>query len=382
VRTLSSSLAGTVAEPRYTTGRIAARVPLVEALGRDPAVWEQLRERSGAASPFAGWAWHRAWADSASREELEASCCIVLRDANGDAAALLPVAVGTVTFRRQSVAGLRWAVGDVGCPDHLDVLADRSADLEDALPALLALPWEIAILSNLTPGAPNAVRLAAALARAGCAIRWNAGYRCPYLELPSTWEAYLSSVSANRRQVLRRRERNLERDHVVALTDYDSDRFVDGWRHLVALHEQRWATGGGGTFSDPRVERLHRAFAEELARRGQLWLTTLDLDGAPAAAWYGFADRETVYFYQSGRDTRWEDKSVGVALMVKMIRRAIERGYRRFDFLRGNEAYKREWTISEAVTQELVAFRPGWRGRWLRGLDWAGRVRARLRAGA
>jgi len=68
--------------------------------------------------------------------------------------------------------------------------------------------------------------------------------------------------------------------------------------------------------------------------------------------------------------------------MVKMIRRAIEGGYRRFDFLRGDEAYKREWTASEAVTQELVAFRPGWRGRWLRGLDWAGRVRARLRAGA
>jgi CelD/BcsL family acetyltransferase involved in cellulose biosynthesis len=111
-------------------------------------------------------------------------------------------------------------------------------------------------------------------------------------------------------------------------------------------------------------------------------LTTLDLDGAPAAAWYGFAHRDTVYFYQSGRDPRWEDKSVGVALMVKMIRRAIEGGYRRFDFLRGDEGYKRAWTATEVVTQELVAFRPGWRGRWLRGLDWAGRVRARLRAGS
>ena len=357
-------------------------IPLVEALARDPAAWEQLRERSRAASPFAGWAWHRAWADSASEEELQASTGIVVRDARGRSAALLPVAVGTVTFRRRPVAGLSWAIGDIGCPDHLDVLADPSAELDDVVRALLSLPWEVAILSNLAPAAPNVARLAAALTRAGCAVRWNAGSRCPYLALPGTWDEYLSSLSANRRQTLRRRERNLERDHGVKLTDYGPENLADGWRHLVELHERRWATGGGGTFSDPRVERLHRTFAAELSRQGRLWLTTLDLDGTPAAAWYGFADRDTVYFYQSGRDPRWEEKSVGVALMVKMIRRAIERGYRRFDFLRGDEAYKREWTAAESVTQELVAFRPGWRGRWLRSLDWAGRLRARLRAGA
>src|SRR5204863_193458 len=191
----------TLTEPRSATGSNMTCIPLVEALARDPAAWEQLRERSRAASPFAGWAWHRAWADSASEEELQASTGIVVRDARGRTAALLPVAVGTVTFRRRPVAGLSWAIG------------------------------------------------------------------------------------------------------------------------------------GGGTFSDPRVERLHRTFAAELSRQGRLWLTTLDLDGTPAAAWYGFADRDTVYFYQSGRDPRWEEKSVGVALMVKMIRRAIERGYRRFDFL-------------------------------------------------
>jgi len=357
-------------------------IPLVEALARDPAAWEQLRERSRAASPFAGWAWHRAWADSASEEELQASTGIVVRDARGRTAALLPVAVGTVTFRRRPVAGLSWAIGDIGCPDHLDVLADPSAELDDVVRALLSLPWEVAILSNLAPAAPNVARLAAALTRAGCAVRWNAGSRCPYLALPGTWDEYLSSLSANRRQTLRRRERNLERDHGVKLTDYGPENLADGWRHLVELHERRWATGGGGTFSDPRVERLHRTFAAELSRQGRLWLTTLDLDGTPAAAWYGFADRDTVYFYQSGRDPRWEEKSVGVALMVKMIRRAIERGYRRFDFLGGEEAYKREWTAAESVTQELVAFRPGWRGRWLRSLDWAGRLRARLRAGA
>jgi CelD/BcsL family acetyltransferase involved in cellulose biosynthesis len=127
------------------------------------------------------------------------------------------------------------------------------------------------------------------------------------------------------------------------------------------------------------VERLHRSFARELAGRGQLWLSTLEVNGEPAAAWYGFSDRDTVYFYQSGRDPRWEDWSVGAVLMAKMVRRAIEGGYRRLDLLRGDEGYKSQWAAAHRVTTELVAFRPGWRGRWLRGVDLVARLRARLR---
>jgi len=291
---------------------------------------------------------------------------------------VLPVAVRRVTFRRSQVRALTWAIGDLGCPDHLDVPALPDADLAAIVPALTSLDWDVMILGNLAPDAPNAARLATALRRRGCATRREALWSCPYLELPSSWEEYLTSLSATRRQTLRRKERNLRRDHAVRVTDYGTERLDEGWRRLVVLHEQRW--GGGGSFSDPRVERLHRCFARELGRRGQLWLTTLDLDGEPAAAWYGFVNHETVYFYQSGRDPRCEDRSVGVLLMATMIRRAIERGYRWFDFLRGDEAYKVQWTPSQRVTGEVVAFRPTWRGRWLRTLDLAGRLRARLPA--
>jgi CelD/BcsL family acetyltransferase involved in cellulose biosynthesis len=146
----------------------------------------------------------------------------------------------------------------------------------------------------------------------------------------------------------------------------------------MALHEQRWDGAGGGAFRDPRSERLQRQFAGELAKGRRLWLTTLDLDGKPAAAWYGFASDDTVYFYQGGRDPRLERESVGLVLMGMMIQRAIRRGYRWFSFLRGEDAYKRQWTSSERQTSEAVAFRAGWGGLWLRALDTAGELRARL----
>jgi len=358
-----------------TAGAVAS-VPLVDALARGAAAWDGLLESSPVASPFARWAWHQAWALAAPPEDLLASQAVLLCDETGTWEAVLPVAVRASTFRRRRVAALTWAIGDLGCPDHLDVPAVPNADLRAVVPALLSLPWDVALLGNLAPDAPNVARLAAAFEESGLVVRLEPRWSCPYLDLPSTWQEYLESLSSTRRQRLRRYERNLRRDHSVTVTDYGVDRLEEGWRHLVALHERRWE--GSGVFSDPRVNQLHRWFVEELARRGDLWLATLDVDGEPAAAWYGFTDCGTVHFYQSGRDPRWEDQSVGVVLMTEMIRRAIERGYRRFDFLRGDEAYKTLWTTSQRVTAELVILRPGWRSFWLRGLDLAARLRARL----
>jgi CelD/BcsL family acetyltransferase involved in cellulose biosynthesis len=355
------------------------RTSLRDALALGPAVWDALLARNVAASPFSSWAWHRAWADSASGAEVAASEALVHCGAGGTVQALLPVLARRIRFHRVPVTALTWAIGDLGCPDHLDVLATPEVDLGVLVPALAELPWQVFVLSNLAPNATNTHRLCDAMAGRGWVVRRRPLWGCPYLELSGDWDRYLATLTPTRRQTLRRKERNLRRDHAMAITDYDGDRLDEGWRRLVALHERRWDAAGGGAFREPSVVRLHRRFAAELAARQQLWLTTLDLDGAPAAAWYGFASGDTVYFYQSGRDPRWDRESVGLVLMGTMIRRAIERGYRRFDFLRGDDVYKRHWTEAQRITEEITIFRPGWGGRWLRALDAAAELRAQFR---
>jgi CelD/BcsL family acetyltransferase involved in cellulose biosynthesis len=215
--------------------------------------------------------------------------------------------------------------------------------------------------------APNVDRVCDALAARGHGVRRSPLWPCPRLALPDSWDTYLGSLSSSRRQTVRRKERALLRDHAVTFTDY-AGRVDEGWEHLVRLHEQRWS--GAGAFRDPGVAELQLAFAREMARRERLWLTTLDVAGQPVAAWYGFSSEDTVYFYQSGRAPEWEGASVGAVLMGMMIRRAIERGFRWFDFLRGDDPYKRDWTDARRMTREVVVFRSGWRGRWVRALDW------------
>jgi CelD/BcsL family acetyltransferase involved in cellulose biosynthesis len=357
-----------------------ARMSLSDALALGPAVWDAVRSRADWSSPFMSWAWHHAWALSSSVEEVAASEALVDFGAGGAVQAILPVLLRRMPFHRVPVTALTWAIGDLGCPDHLDVLAMPEADLGVLVPVLAELPWHVFILSNLAPIAANERRLCEAMASRGWVVRRRPLWGCPYLELSNDWDRYLATLSPKRRQLLRRKERNLRRDHAMTITDYDGDRLDEGWRWLITLHERRWAGAGGGAFRQPSVVRLHRRFAADLAARGQLWLTTLDLDGAPAAAWYGFASGDTVYFYQCGREPRWDHESVGFVLIGAMIRRAIERGYRRFDFLRGADDYKRHFTKSQRMTEEIAIFRPGRGGGWLRALDALATLWAQLRA--
>ena len=355
------------------------RMSLSEALALGPAVWDGVLARAELPSPFMSWAWHHAWADAAPVAEVAASEALVLWGDGGGVKGFLPLGHRRVAFHRVPVAALTWAIGDLGCPDHLDVPAAAS-EVEALVPVLEELRWQVLILSNLAANAPTARRLCEAMVARGFALRRRSSWGCPYLDLCNDWEAYLATLTPTRRQMLRRKERNLQRRYSVAITDYEGDRLDEGWGRLVTLHEQRWK--GAGALHLPTLGRLHRGFASELAVRGELWLTTLDLDGEPAAAWYGFTNGDTVYFYQSGRDPRWERESVGLVLMGAMIRRAIERGYQRFDFLRGEDVYKRQWTQTQRVTEDITIFRPGWRGRGLRALDAAAELRDRLRVHA
>ena len=68
----------------------------------------------------------------------------------------------------------------------------------------------------------------------------------------------------------------------------------------------------------------------------------------------GFADRGTCYFYNAGMDPEARDLSPGIVGTATYLRDRLERGDRRFDFLRGNEAYKYEWGASDRHLTRLV----------------------------
>jgi CelD/BcsL family acetyltransferase involved in cellulose biosynthesis len=81
-----------------------------------------------------------------------------------------------------------------------------------------------------------------------------------------------------------------------------------------------------------------------------------------------------VYVYQGGIEPEAARVSPGQIATLFALRSAIERGDEGFDFLRGDELYKRRWHAGPRPTVELrvVADRAGARmrhGAWLAGLE-------------
>jgi CelD/BcsL family acetyltransferase involved in cellulose biosynthesis len=121
----------------------------------------------------------------------------------------------------------------------------------------------------------------------------------------------------------------------VARTPGGIAAFMDSF---LALH--RKSKVGKARFMDARMEGFFREVGAALAGAGWAALWVLWVDEQPAAALFCLEYGGTVGLYNSGFDPEARALSPGVALIARTIEDAIRRGFRRYDFLRGDEPYK------------------------------------------
>jgi CelD/BcsL family acetyltransferase involved in cellulose biosynthesis len=147
-----------------------------------------------------------------------------------------------------------------------------------------------------------------------------------------SWDELLRSWSPSLRQKARRESRRLE----LRTRPSDAETIERDLGLLFRLHRARWRDETGFT----RHEAFHRDFARLALERGWLRFWVAEIDGAPAAVWYGFRYAGAESYYQAGRDPAWDRYSVGFLLLLHSIRAALEDGAGEYRFLRGGEEYK------------------------------------------
>ena len=89
------------------------------------------------------------------------------------------------------------------------------------------------------------------------------------------------------------------------------------------------------------MEAFFRDLAATFGELGLAHIGLMQVAGVEAAAVFLFEDGETAYLYNSGYDPAFASRGAGLASKALALRDAAERGLRRFDFLRGDEEYKR-----------------------------------------
>lgn len=200
--------------------------------------------------------------------------------------------------------------------------------------------WHKLDLHSLRQGSPT-LQLLADLARTvGCQVEVTQENVCPRLELPATWEEYLTSLSKKDRHELRRKMRRLTGAGDIRF--YHSDRQGEGLAQdledFLRLHRQ--SREEKAVFMSPIMERFFRAISEAFVPTQVQRIYFLEIDGVRAASTICFDYADELALYNSGYDLSYASLSVGLLLKALCLKDAILEGKRAFDFLRGDEPYK------------------------------------------
>jgi CelD/BcsL family acetyltransferase involved in cellulose biosynthesis len=321
---------------------------------RITAEWNTLLARCATENPFLRSEFLRAWWDHLGGGEWPSGeLRIAVWRENGEVLGIAPL------FRNGRDGETRLLlIGSVEISDYLDILSvpDKlpvfCANLLDALAGLPAEEFGALDLFNLQAGSPTIPILEQETARRGWALSRMPLQICPVIDLPASWEEYLSALDKKSRHEIRRKLRRAESGEEKMELNILGAREMEEFFRLMACDEHKAA------FLTPVMRDQFRSIAEAAEQAGMLELAFLEIGGRKAAAYMNFTLGKRVWVYNSGMDPQYAASSPGWVLLAMLIRRAIETGYRAFDFMRGDEPYKFQWGGKGDPVLRLIIRRP------------------------
>ena len=348
--------------------------------------WDRLAAQNPWSTPFSAWAFHRAWWDAYGDNAHDETLVVCGEGASDEPMAIVPLmhrheveptdAATRTTIRHTDDLGLTAVAptakailfGASYHSDYATVLGDPAIlpGVARAVAAYVAAPvgdaWDVVDLRRLRCQDPAGNQLARALGERGLGeLTVEREDVCPVVTFPQgvDIEGYLSTLGKKERHEIRRKVRRAEAIGEVRLTDStdpqaDLELFID-------LHQKRWGEKGlfpstkGGDQSRVLVRRLFELFGTD----GPFKLTILRVGDRRIGAGLHFETGSDLLYYNAGIDPDARDLSPGVLMIHAYVARALERGIRRMDFLRGDESYKYEWGAVDEPIQRVLLRRDG-----------------------
>jgi len=167
------------------------------------------------------------------------------------------------------------------------------------------------------------------------------------LDLPDTWKGFLKGCKNSLRRKINKAIRRIDSGEVSITSTAQGLDVNLAFETLKKLHTKRFnSMDKPGVFADDRFTEFLRSSATEFCRQGKGEIVVASIDGQPFAAQLYFESQEGFQFYQGGNLPEMMNLEPGHLLFAWMVRRAIQRGDKVFDFLRGNEPYKKFWGAS------------------------------------
>ena len=207
--------------------------------------------------------------------------------------------------------------------------------------------------------------------------------KCLILDLPPGFESYVAGLSKSLRYDVRRIDGKALKERGATVEWVDESNVNEFADQFFELHKARWKSRGlpGAFFG--KGEAFQREWMKQAAQNGTLVMNRLVAEGKPVGIVYAIQQGGTCYFYQAGMDPEASSLSPGTILVAKMIERAIDIGCHTFDFMRGDEPYKRRWKPNRERTNQRIVLPPngviGNTGKWWNATAWRVELKVRER---
>jgi CelD/BcsL family acetyltransferase involved in cellulose biosynthesis len=305
--------------------------------------WNAVTAQMEHSSAFSRWEWNYSWARHFITTPRRLFALRVVESGETIGIAPLYITGENGTFRPR-------AVGFLGLPesgsDYLTVLARKGKEpavvttLFKALFGELRSQWDILSFNEMPSDSPVVAQMLMYLRRTGKQYNVEEGSYCPQVVLPSSYEEYFATLSAHRRKLLRRETRVLLSIPAVVHRVVADDEGLERWlAALRQLYERRWNVDAQPLF------QFLESYAMATRSSGALDLSLITTtDDRIVGGLIHLVDRNATRMYMMLVDREFRpDLSIGNVLCGINIERAINSGFRVYDFLKGDESYKTLW---------------------------------------
>lgn len=238
--------------------------------------------------------------------------------------------------------GVASIIGNPDVCDYLDfiVAPGRENDFFAALlDDLKQREVKLLDLSSLRPDSTAISGLMGTAQKAGYRVSRKQEDISLERDLPTTWDEYLQLLNSKQRHEVRRKLRRLEEAGIIGYRFIDESGAVPDFMEVflkmfVESREDK------ATFLTEQMTAFFKSMTKAMAEAGLLRSGILEVDKTPVAAIIAFDYNSIVYLYNSGYDPEYSSLGVGILSKALYIKDSIQRGKKRFDFLKGSEQYK------------------------------------------
>lgn len=181
----------------------------------------------------------------------------------------------------------------------------------------------------------------------------------PYIGIERKWEEYCAGLRKKLVSDSKRQKNRLESDHPGMSFEHITDvRQAHGYLDkLAGFHREiRKKKKTKSIFENHTNMAFFREAIDTMLPQNKLVFSVLKSGRQIAALHMGFSYCNTFYYYLPAYNPLFAKYSIGRLLLAELVKYAFTSGFRRFDFMLGQEDYKEQWTTENTSLYFINAF--------------------------